>query len=279
MPSDRDSSDSIRHSDDRYSSVDGPAAGTPRPVLQRSGLWLVLQMMFRIFCRSWLRLKVSGHEHLDAARGGLLLINHQSFLDPLLVAVLLDRPVSYLARDTLFRVPVLGWILRRTYVIPISREAVRGGSIKAAIERLEQGVLVGIFPEGRRASEPGVSAFRPGFLAIVRRTTQPVYPVAVSGAAQAMPRGAWFIRPCPIRVVFGPPLSDEERDRFQHESDDAALAEIARQKVADCLQTAEQMRQHNAEPSRLTPPQPPGGRLLPPPGGEGTSICVDNERK
>lgn len=214
------------------------ASGSPQAVLQRNWLWRLLQPPFWLFCRSWLRLNATGQEHLDHTRGGLLLINHQSFLDPMLAAVLLQRPVSYLARDSLFRVPIVGWILRRTYVIPISREAVRGGSIRTALERLEAGFLVGIFPEGRRESGNTVRAFRPGFLALARRTTQPIYPVAIAGADQALPRGGRMIRPCRIQIVYGPPLTDAERRQFLQEHDDAVLAELARQKVADCHQQA-----------------------------------------
>lgn len=133
-------------------------------MLKRNWLWRLLQPPVWVFCRLWFRIRAEGLENLDATRGGLLLINHQSFLDPVLAAVLLRRPISYLARDSLFRVPLLGWLLRRTHVIPISRESVRSGSIRTALERLEQGFLVGIFPEGRRSSGTEVQTFHPGFL-------------------------------------------------------------------------------------------------------------------
>ena len=125
---------------------------SPSAVLIPNRLWRILHWPGWLFFRLWLRVRCSGIENIDNSRGGLLLINHQSFLDPMLAAVLLTRPVSYLARDSLFRVPVLGWLLRRTYVIPISREAARGGSIRLAVERLEQGFLLGVFPEGTRSS-------------------------------------------------------------------------------------------------------------------------------
>ena len=178
-------------------------------------------------------------ENLDNTKGGVFLINHQSLLDPIMAAVLLSRPVSFLARDSLFRIPVLGWILRRTYVIPISREAARGGSIRTAIERLHQGFLVGMFPEGTRSSGNDVSRFRPGFLAVVRRTNQPVYPVGIAGTDTCLPRGAWFVRPCRVKVVYGPPLSPEEIQQL-HDSgrDDAELCELVRLKVAECVHKA-----------------------------------------
>jgi 1-acyl-sn-glycerol-3-phosphate acyltransferase len=221
---------------------------TTRSVRHGSLLWRTLRIPFWLFCHLWLRLRVSGREHLELTRGGLLLVNHQSFLDPLLVAVFLGRPVSYLARDSLFRVPVLGWILRKTHVIPISREAARGGSIRVALERLENGFLVGIFPEGTRSPDGQVHKFRPGFLALARRTQQPIYPVGIVGADHVMPRGALWIRPGRIQIVFGTPLTVDELRQLSEVNDDAALSEMARSRVEQCTAEAEQL----LSSSRLT---------------------------
>jgi 1-acyl-sn-glycerol-3-phosphate acyltransferase len=200
-------------------------------------LWRLLHWPVWALCRMWLRLTGSGLENIDNTKGGLLLINHQSFLDPMLAAVLLTRPVSFLARDSLFKVPGLGWLLRRTYVMPISREAARGGSIRLAVERMEQGYLVGVFPEGTRSSGAEVRVFRPGFLAMVRRTNQPIYPVGMSGSDQAMPRGAWFIRPKRIHIVYGKAFTPDELARLES-GDDNGFCELAHQHVSACAAAA-----------------------------------------
>ena len=207
--------------------------------LRPNRVWRVLHFPVYLLCRSWIRVEARGLEHLEDSKGGVLLINHQSLLDPIIAAVLLRRPVSFLARDSLFRIPVLGWILRRTYVIPISREAARGGSIRTAIERLDEGFLVGMFPEGTRSSGTDVRRFRPGFLAVVRRTNQPVYPVGIAGTDSCLPRGAWFVRPGRVKVVYGAPLSPEETQQLHDsDSDDAELCELVRLKVAACVHEA-----------------------------------------
>jgi len=221
---------------------------SPSAVLNPNLLWRTLHWPCWALCRTWLRVNCSGLENIDNTKGGLLLVNHQSFLDPLLAALWLTRPVSYLARDSLFKLPVLGWLLRGTYVIPISREAARGGSIRLALERLEQGYLIGIFPEGTRSSGTEVRVFRPGFLAVVRRTNQPVYPVGIAGSDRVMPRGAWFIRPGKIQVVYGTPFTREEMASLQS-SDDTAFCELARQRVSECVAIAK--RQHKGEPPQI----------------------------
>ena len=176
---------------------------------RRTWVWLMVHLFVYLPFRLWCRTRVIGRENLIADRGGIVVCNHQSFLDPLFVAVRLTRPISYLARDSLFRVPFIGWICRTTFVIPISRTAFRGGSIRTALERISSGFLVGIFPEGTRSSGRP-DRFRPGFLSLARRTTEPIYPVAIVGADRAMPRGAWFVRPAGITIVYGKPLNETE---------------------------------------------------------------------
>ena len=210
--------------------VDSPE---PQGLLQphrRSLVWLLIHLVVYLPCRLWCRTVVLGREHLDPDRGGILLANHQSYLDPLFVGVRLSRAVSYLARDTLFKVPFIGWVCRNTHVSAISRTAFRGGSIRTALDRRESGFLVGIFPEGTR-STGAPKQFRPGFLALVRRSDVPIHPVAIVGADRVFPRGAWFIRPGKVTVVYGEPLTDEECNRLRHDTNDQELAAFIQEKV------------------------------------------------
>jgi 1-acyl-sn-glycerol-3-phosphate acyltransferase len=180
-------------------------------------------------------------ECLPREGGALLLINHQSFLDPLLVGLPLRRPVSFLARDSLFRVPVVGWILRNTYVMPINREAASTSSLREGIRRLNHGFYVGIFPEGTRSDTGEVGALKPGFLALMRRSKVPVHPVGIAGAFQALPRGARFLHPVRVRVVFGEAFTAEELAADGPEGEAELLARI-RHRIASCQQAAEEWR-------------------------------------
>ena len=206
---------------------------------RRNLAWLFIHAVVYLPLRFWCRTNVIGRENIEAGKGGVFIVNHQSYLDPLFVAVRLTRSVSYLARDSLFKVPFIGWIVRNTYVIPISRTAFRGGSIRTALDRLEQGYLVGIYPQGTRCKgKPEI--FKPGFLSLVRRTDAPVYPVAIVGADKAMPKGAWFIRPVKVTVVYGKPLSDAEMAEIKNSEDDKAIAESMKQKVLELYRTVKQ---------------------------------------
>ena len=181
-------------------------------------------------------------KHVPPTGGGLFVVNHQSFIDPLISQLGMKRPVSWIARDSLFRIPIVGWILRKTYVMPINRESAGTGSIREAIRRMKHGFIVGIFPEGTRTYDGSVGEFKPGFIALIRRSKLPVYPVGIAGANLAMPRKAWFLRPRRVRVVIGEPFSREELDRLCKRGNEKELITAARDRVIACHQEAENWR-------------------------------------
>ena len=221
------------------SSSDSPLLPSPT---RRNALWFSCQMILQVFFIFWLRYRARGTTNLPQEGGGLVIVNHQSFLDPLLVGLPLRRPISYLARDSLFRVPVVGTILRNTYVMPINREAAGPSSLKEAIGRARHGFLVGIFPEGTRTQDGAVGEFKPGFIALVRRMKVPVYPVAVAGAFEAYPRSSRFIRPGKVRVVFGEPIPVEELAELSKKGrEDECIARIRRE-VVRCHEEASRWR-------------------------------------
>lgn len=203
--------------------------------------WRTLQFILQGFFCLWLRYRARGLEHLPVEGGALLLVNHQSYVDPLLVGLPLARPVSFLARDNLFRVPVIGHILRHTYVMPINREAASTASLREAIRRIEGGFYVGIFPEGTRTLDRSVGELKPGFLALLRRTTVPVIPVGIAGAFEAYPKGRPLPAPGKVRVVFGAPFDREQLAEIAKSDADSLLA-FVRSRIVACVDEAQTWR-------------------------------------
>jgi 1-acyl-sn-glycerol-3-phosphate acyltransferase len=80
----------------------------------------------------------------------IIVSNHASYLDPPLVGSGVFRQINFLARDTLFDVPVVGWILCQWEVVPVDREGGGPGGLKGILDRLERGRAVVLFPEGTR---------------------------------------------------------------------------------------------------------------------------------
>jgi 1-acyl-sn-glycerol-3-phosphate acyltransferase len=209
---------------------------------RRNFLWFTSQLFGRPLFAAWFRLRARGLEHVPRQGGALLLVNHQSFLDPMFVGAPLARPVSYLARDSLFHVPFVGWWLRHTYVISIKRESAGTGSIRAAVDRLKQGFLVGIFPEGTRSVDGKLGPLKPGFVALIRRAQVPVIPVGVAGSGDAMPRNAWFVRPRTCRIVYGKPLVPEEIEAYCRQGQEDELVSLVRERMLRCYSEADRWR-------------------------------------
>lgn len=222
--------------------------------LKRNWVWLLIQAGCRIFFTVWLRYRMRGHEGLPAAGGALLLSNHQSYLDPLLVGVGLTRPVSYLARDTLFSIPIVGWVVRNTYVVPLNREAGGSTAIRETLSRIQQGFLVGVFPEGTRSPDGRLAAFKPGFAALVRRTDLPIYPVGIAGANRAFGRGSVLIKPCRVCVVFGEPIDPAVIGPLKERGREEELVEAVRARIAQCQQQAEDWLHGTPRSSNRPPP-------------------------
>ncbi len=209
------------------------------PPTHRNRLWRFLQAMAHVVFGVWLRFRAVGLENIPTEGPGLIVANHLSFLDPLLVGLPLKRPVSFVARENLFRIPIIGWILWNTYVMPINREAAGTAVIRQTIERLNAGFLCGIFPEGTRGRGGQVGKFKPGFIALIRRSAVPIYPAALAGTGRALGRGAWFLKPVPVCAAFGKPISVETIREFLDRDDEEGLISHVRERVVATLAEAE----------------------------------------
>ncbi|MCX7418889.1 MAG: lysophospholipid acyltransferase family protein [Planctomycetia bacterium] len=193
---------------------------------QRNWVWRTIQIVLQLLFSLFLRYRAHGHRELEQHSGMLFLINHQSFLDPLLVGLPLSRPVCFLARDSLFRVPVVGWVLRSTYVMPINRESASTAVMRQSIAKLRAGYWLGIFPEGTRSVDGQLGELKPGFLAIVRRAQVPVCVVGIDGSQRAYGRGALFPRIAKVSVYFDTPIMPDELKTLLERGEEHLLNQI-----------------------------------------------------
>jgi len=166
------------------------------------------------FCRAVLRvitsvffdLKVTGQENVPSEGGVLLLVNHQSFLDPPCVGVQMKRQLSYLAKSELFDVPLFGKLIPKLNAFPVRQGAGDVGAVRETIKRLKEGHILAVFPEGSRTPDGEMLPLQSGFALVVRKAGVPIVPVAINGTFRAWPKGKIFCRPTPVRVKFGKPM-------------------------------------------------------------------------
>lgn len=216
---------------------------------RRNWVWSGIQLVLRLVFALWLRYRARGHDKISHRGGMLLIVNHQSFLDPLLVGLPLRRPVSFVARDNLFRVPIVGWVLRNTYVLPINRESAGTAVMREMIARLKAGFWVGIFPEGTRSSDGKLGEIKPGFVAMLRRAGVPVCPVGIAGADRALGRHHKLPHFSTVRVVFGEPIPADQVAALL-EQGEAALLDLIRTRLEECMSQASDWRGAGFQPAR-----------------------------
>jgi 1-acyl-sn-glycerol-3-phosphate acyltransferase len=157
-------------------------------------------------------LRVYGQENIIEEGPALLAMNHQSFLDPPFAGISCQRPIHYLARKTLFDIPVIGWILRRINVIGVDLAGSDVSALKAVIRVLRDGGCTVVFPEGTRTRDGSLQPAKPGAGFIIAKTLAPVVPMRIFGAFEAFPKGAKIPRMSPVTIVVGEPIRFEKAD-------------------------------------------------------------------
>lgn len=174
--------------------------------MKRSLLWKSLQMLARIGTSTWIDLKVHRKHHVPRTGGVLLVANHQSFLDPVLVAVQLDRPVSFLAKSELFENRYLKWLITNLHAFPVRQGKGDVRAIKETVERLQEGHVLNVYPEGHRTEDGELGVVQPGIALMIRKAGVPIVPVAIIGSFNSWPRSAKLPRAGHVRVLYGPPI-------------------------------------------------------------------------
>jgi 1-acyl-sn-glycerol-3-phosphate acyltransferase len=160
----------------------------------------------RVATSLWFDFKVHGREHVPSRGGALLICNHQSYLDPVLVGVQLRRHVSFIAKSQLFEMPGLGWLIPRLNTFPVRRGESDVSAIKEALRRVHEGQILTMFPEGTRSWDGNLLPIQAGIALMVKRAEAPVIPAVVDGSGRAWGRGRKFPRGAPVRLMYGPPM-------------------------------------------------------------------------
>lgn len=151
---------------------------------------------------------VTGLENTPREGAFIAAANHQSMLDiPILMAVLPRRP-SIMAKQSLY-IPGLRWFWRWGDAVPVRRDGMDRKALRAAEERLKQGIPFGIFPEGTRVRSGGLGAGKAGTGMIALRSQAPVLPVAFIGTAGILRGHRPHFRPR-VTMTVGTPIAHEE---------------------------------------------------------------------
>jgi 1-acyl-sn-glycerol-3-phosphate acyltransferase len=173
----------------------------PMKPLYRLG-WLGFRALYTVY----FRFKAYNPERVPLSGPLILASNHTSYLDPPLVGSGIRRDINYLARESLFRFPVVGWVLKNWHSVPVDREGGGAAGLRAILDRLLAGGAIILFPEGTRSRDGKLQAARSGIGLTVIKSNAPVVPVRVFGTFEAFGRNHKLPRPRQIAVKYGKPM-------------------------------------------------------------------------
>ncbi|MHB8519579.1 MAG: lysophospholipid acyltransferase family protein [Limisphaerales bacterium] len=195
--------------------------------------WRSFRLLFGIYFR-W---RIYHPERVPLEGPVILASNHASYLDPPLIGAAVGREINYLARESLFRFPVMGAVLRSWNVVPVDRDGGGAAGLKAILDRLLAGGAIILFPEGTRSRDGTIQRARSGIGFTVIKSTAPVVPVRVFGTYEAYGRQIRFPHPRGVAVKYGLPMRFEALRAEARTCAKQRLKEIY-QRVADDIMAA-----------------------------------------
>lgn len=158
-------------------------------------LYRICRGLLRVLCWLLFRLEARGIHNIPSDGPVVLCSNHKSVIDPVTLGTWVPRKVHYMAKAELFKVPLLGPLIRSLGAFPVKRGGVSKEAIRTAISLLEEGKVMGIFPEGTRNENVGMG--KRGAVAMAIRAKAQVVPVAIVGDYRIFRK---------MIVVYGAPI-------------------------------------------------------------------------
>ena len=230
-----------------------PSGRRPLPFAYRLAVWIVRPLLTLLTKREW-----RGWEHLPATGGFVVSPNHISHVDPLSFAHFMfdsGHPPYFLGKESVFRFPVVGAIVRGAEQIPVYRNTGRAAdAFRAAVAAVEEGKCVGVFPEGTLTRDPHLWPMvgKTGAARIALTTRCPLIPVAQWGPQEILAPYTKRLRLLPrktMRVMAGPPV--DLSDLYDRPLDAAVLLEATDRLMAAITRLLEELRGEKAPAERF----------------------------
>lgn len=178
----------------------------------KKSFYVVAKFFFFVCLKIYNRLQISGKDFIPKHEKVIVVANHCSNMDPIVVGVAFPGRLAYLAKAELFRNPLLGFLIKSLGAIPVSKTSNQsaGVALKAFLEMLESGSSVLLFPEGARSFDGKLQPMEGGAALIALKSKVPIIPAYISGTYAAMPRGTSTVKPSKIDVYFGQKICPDE---------------------------------------------------------------------
>jgi len=174
--------------------------------------WSVVSPMLH----GYLRGRIYGAKKVPKQGPLIVVANHGSNVDPPLLSNCVGRPVSFMAKESLFNVPVLAPAIKAYGAYPVKRGSADRSAIRAALQQLEDGWAIGIFLQGVRTPDGRITSPKLGAALIAAKAQVPLLPVSLWGTEKILARGSKVPKPSPVTVRIGevipPPVNGDKAD-------------------------------------------------------------------
>jgi 1-acyl-sn-glycerol-3-phosphate acyltransferase len=194
-------------------------------------MYTIVETILRPILMFVYRVRITGREHVPESGPCVLAANHVSVMDGFFLGIAVTRQVRFMAKGELHRVPIVKQILEGAGAFPVERGADAGRAVAAAVKLLEQGAVVGVFPEGTSLPDKK-RGYKRGAARLALATGAPLVPVALVDTHLTLEPGTHRIRLPRVRIVIGEPLRVDR----QEPTEEAATELTARlQKAIESL--------------------------------------------
>ncbi len=197
------------------------------PIFYKMFKWTVVRPLLFLFYQE----RIYGAENVPLTGNLIVVSNHASDFDPLIVGSCMGRPVAFMAKEELFEVPVISQAIQAFGAYPVKRGAGDRAAIRSAIDSINKGWATGIFLQGTRTLDGRVTEPKLGAAMIAAKTKAPFLPISIWGTETIFPKGSKFPKLFqPVTVRIGQLIPAPE-------SSDRATLEAFTQKCADAINT------------------------------------------
>jgi 1-acyl-sn-glycerol-3-phosphate acyltransferase len=207
---------------------------------RRTFTYRVCAGIVAILAKLLFRPTVVGAENIPKDGPVIIAPIHRSNVDFALTLFMSKRKAFFMAKDSLFRVPLLGPLIAHLGAFPVHRGSADRESMTHSEEVLRQGHALVLFPEGTRKEGRSVAPLHDGAMFVAARTGARVVPVGIGGSDRAMPKGAKLPRPSKIRIVVGTPIDPPSSEGRVSRSALSAKSEELRVALEDVYRQSSQ---------------------------------------
>jgi 1-acyl-sn-glycerol-3-phosphate acyltransferase len=192
------------------------------------------------FCRLFFKIEFHGVDNIPREGGCIITPNHITYADPIWITIPMPRRVYYMAWDKPFRIPVLGLLMRMFGAFPVNLDIPGDASAqREAIELLQKGRALVMFPEGGRTRTGKLMPFKMGAFRLALTHGVPIVPVTIRGAETIWPVGQMLPRPGKLTITYHPPIQvarlHEDLSRLELKENARELARKTHDAVATAL--------------------------------------------